>query len=204
MIESIGLSIPSLNLILIVTYRSPDQADKTKDGIVIKKRHRSTAKEFKCYLVQLRKFLKSLPSPTPDILMKGDYNLPHADWVTGECKAGASSDEQEMVKALYELALEHFLTQQNDSATHKGGNTLDLLFTNNVNMVHNIETFPSSISDHYVVNTSTVYNASKSPEDEAEDPRENELTHSFNFLNFFDDSIDWIDPLSLILVLLID
>ena len=58
-------------------------------------------------------------------------------------------------------------------------------------MVHNIETFPSSISDHYVVNTSTVYNASKSPEDEAEDPRENELTHSFNSLNFFDDSIDW-------------
>ena len=30
-IESIGLDIPSLNQILIVTYRSPDQADITKD-----------------------------------------------------------------------------------------------------------------------------------------------------------------------------
>ena len=190
-IESIGLNIPSLNLILIVTYRSPDQADITKDGTVIKKRHRSTAKEFKCYLVQLKKFLKSLSSPTPDIIMKGDYNLPHADWVTGECKAGATSDEQEMVRALYELALEHFLTQQNESTTHRGGNTLDVMFTNNANMVHCIESFPSNVSDHYVVNTSTVYNASKSPKDEEEDPRENELTHSFNSLNFFDESVDW-------------
>ena len=190
-IESIGLDIPSLNLILIITYRSPDQSDKTKDGNVNKKRHRSTSKEFKCYLVQLKKFLKSLPTPTPDIIMKGDYNLPRADWITGECKPGASADEQEMVKALYELALEHFLLQQYDCATHKDGNTLDLLFTNNSNMIHNVETFPSSVSDHYVVNTSTVYNKSNSPDDDTDDPRENELTHSFNSLNFFEESIDW-------------
>ena len=190
-IESIGLDIPSLNQILIVTYRSPNQADITKDSKVIKRRHRSTAKEFKCYLVQLKKFLKSLPSPSPDIIMKGDYNLPHADWITGECKAGATSDEQEMVRALYDLTLEHFLTQQIDCATHRGGNTLDLLFTNNVNMIHSIESFPSRASDHFVVNTSTIYKASKSCGDEEEDPREYELTHSFKSLNFFDESIDW-------------
>ena len=123
--------------------------------------------------------------------MKGDYNLPHADWITGECKAGATSDEQEMVRALYDLTLEHFLTQQIDCATHRGGNTLDLLFTNNVNMIHSIESFPSRASDHFVVNTSTIYKASKSCGDEEEDPREYELTHSFKSLNFFDESIDW-------------
>ena len=190
-IESIGLDIPSLNQILIVTYRSPDQCDVTKDGAVIKKRHRSTAKEFKCYLVQLRKFLKSLPAPNPDILLKGDYNLPHADWLTGECKPGATTDEQEMVKSLYELALEYFLIQQYDCATHKGGNTIDLLFTNNSCMIHNVETFPSLVSDHYVVNTSTVYKKSQSVEDEIDDPRDNELTHSFSSLNFFEESINW-------------
>merc|ERR1711895_132724 len=113
-IESIGLHMTSLNLVYILTYRSPDDSAKTKDGQSRKNRHRSTIKQFKNYLTKLKKFLKTLPSPTPDIIMMGDFNLPHADWISGQCTSGASTDEQEMVRALYELSLEYFLIQQYD------------------------------------------------------------------------------------------
>lgn len=189
-IESIALHLTSLNLVLIVTYRSPDNNAKNKEGQVEKNLYRSTMKEFKPYLTKLKKLLKSLPSPTPDVIMMGDFNLPHADWVSGQCSSGASTDEQEMVAALYELTLEHFLVQQYDTATHRDGNRIDLLFTNNSNIVHNIECFPSAVTDHYLISFSTVYTTQPSTE-ETNDPRDNEDSHSFSSLNFFDEAINW-------------
>ena len=91
--------------------------------------------------------------------MMGDYNLPHADWISGQCTSGASTDEQDMVRALYELSLDYFLVQQYDCPTHRDGNTIDLLFTNNSNIVHNTEALPSAVTDHYLMNFSTVYNS---------------------------------------------
>ena len=76
--------------------------------------NRSTQKEFRDYLAQLRKFLVYLPSSTPDIVMMGDFNLPHADWITGQCRSGATTDEKEMVSALYSLAFDHFLRKHSN------------------------------------------------------------------------------------------
>ena len=191
-IESIGIHVMSLNLILIVTYRSPDDNSKTKDGKEKKNRHRSTYKEFSAYLKELKKFLSSLPSPTPDIVMMGDYNLPHADWISGQCTSGASTDEQDMVRALYELSLDYFLVQQYDCPTHRDGNTIDLLFTNNSNIVHNAEALPSAVTDHYLMNFSTVYNSCDANAEDQEDPRDQDnATISLSSLNFFDEDIEW-------------
>jgi len=195
-IESIGLHLMSLNLILIVTYRSPDDHSKTKDGKERTNRHRSTYKEFSAYLKELKKFLSSLPSPSPDIVMMGDYNLPHADWISGQCSSGASTNEQEMVRALYELSLDYFLVQQYDGPTHRDGNTIDLLFTNNTDMVHNVEALPSAVTDHYLMNFSAVYKSGDANAEEQDDPRDQDnAPTSFRSLNFFDEDIKW-DALS--------
>ena len=58
--------------------------------------------------------MTSLTNPTPDILFMGDFNLPHANWLTGECSPGADKEEQKMVKCLYEHSLDHFLIQYLD------------------------------------------------------------------------------------------
>ena len=190
-IESLGILLPSLNLVLITTYRSPDVNIQNKDGRV---NHRSTQKQFRDYLAQLRKFLVSLPSPTPDIVMMGDFNLPHADWITGQCRSGATTDEKEMVSALYNLAIDHFLIQQYDCPTHRAGNTIDLLFSNSSNIIHSIEACPSSVSDHYLMTTSTMYNIPQSINEEP-DTNPDEECKSFRSLNFFNETINW-DALS--------
>ena len=181
-IESLGIHLKSLNLILITVYRSPDNMQ-----------HRSSNKEFNLYLNELKKLLISLPSPTPDILLLGDFNLPHADWLTGECHAGAGRDEQKMVKDLYELSIEHFLVQQCDSPTHRGGNTIDLVFTNNSDFMHNIAILPNSVSDHYLMNFSVVYQhgTRESADDDTDKVQNDHETTGFSKLNFFDETIDW-------------
>ena len=188
-IESLGILLPSLNLVTITTYRSPDVYSQD-----VKMSNRSTIKQFSDYLSQLKKFLVSLPSPTPDIFMMGDFNLPHANWTTGKCRSGATTDEQDMVTALYNLAIEHFLIQQYDCPTHRAGNTIDLLFTNSPNIVHSIDAYPSSVSDHYLMTTSTLYDTSKSTYEETEYNSDEECK-SFRSLNFLSESINW-DSLS--------
>ena len=178
-IESLGLKVTALNLVLVVTYRSPDAS-----------RHRSRNIDFVAYLAELNRMLRSLPSPTPDIVMVGDYNLPHADWMTGDCLPGASKDEQEMVKNLFNLTMDHLLTQQIDQPTHRSGNTLDLLFTNNHHLIHNITVLPTSTSDHHRINFTARYVTTNKVEENTAYSHEDEAA-SFNRLNFFDESVDW-------------
>ena len=185
-IESLGIFVPVLNLVLVTTYRSPDATTKGKDA-----HYRSTNKEFSVYVKKLKSFLESLPSPTPTIVMMGDLNMPHANWTTGQCTAGASTDEQEMVTGLYGLTLDHFLTQVYDCPTHKAGNTIDLMFTNNSDLVHNIESFPSSVSDHLLMNTTTTLNTTPPSENEGTEAPPADEQKSFRSLNFFNESVDW-------------
>ena len=185
-IESLGISVPVLNLVLVITYRSPDATTRGKDV-----HYRSTNKEFSVYVKKLRIFLESLPSPTPTIVMMGDLNMPHANWTTGQCTPGASTDEQEMVSGLYGLTLDHFLTQEYDCPTHRAGNTIDLMFTNNSDLVHNIESFPSSVSDHLLVNTTTTHNTTPPSANEGTEATPDDEHKSFRSLNFFNESVDW-------------
>ena len=127
------------------------------------------------YVKKLKTFLESLPSPTPTIVMMGDLNMPHANWTTGQCTAGASTDEHEMVTGLYGLTLDHFLTQVYDCPTHRAGNTIDLMLTNNSDLVHNIESFPSLVSDHLLMNATTTLNTTQPSENKGTEatPEEN-------------------------------
>jgi len=135
-IECVGVMMESLNLMTYTVYRQPDE-----------KNHRSTSQHFASSLTELREHLASLPVPTPDIMVHGDFNLPHANWETGECASGASKDEKKMVRAFYELSLDNFLIQLVEGPTHKCGNTLDLIFCNKAGIKKSLKT-PSEIHDN--------------------------------------------------------
>ena len=69
-IESIGVMVKPVNLLLLATYRSPDNRDKENP---MNSHKRSTNREFTPYLTAVGKLLSDLPSPTPDIMLMGDY-----------------------------------------------------------------------------------------------------------------------------------
>ena len=183
-IEALGIHIKTWNLAVVIVYRTPDDP---------KHNRKSAEKEFSQFLKAARDCLKKLPAPTPDIILCGDFNLPNADWNSGECRSGASRvrEEQKMVSALYSFAVDNFLVQQIEQPTHRDGNILDFLFTNNRDLVHSYTSTYSGQSDHKVVEVRSHYKT-EAPLEETSVKREPTGDNaSFFDLNFFSDDIDW-------------
>ena len=182
-IETIGLQLQSLNFLLVVLYQKPDNRECNR---------RSTSREFGHFLGELEEFLASQSPPAPDTVIMGGFNLPHGDWSGGESTQGATGDEGDMVRASNELTSSHFLVQQVECSTHKDGGMLDLIFTNNGDLIHNFSVLPSPKSDHFLIEISAVY----------KEPSVSEVEHSsmtdvvdgedpdFGDLNFFSEKID--------------
>ena len=61
-IESLGIFVPVLNLVLVTTYRSPDATTKGKDA-----HYRSTNKEFSVYAKNSKHFLNPFLPPLPPL-----------------------------------------------------------------------------------------------------------------------------------------
>ena len=179
-IEIIGLYSKAKNLLLLVMYRQPDD---------VVGGHRSTQVEFKQALCKLEETLSSTNSPMPDIILCGDFNLPHAIWSEGYVSTGATRDEQVMIEDLITLTNEFFLSQLIQKPTHRNGNVLDLLFSNNPRILHSCNIIETVFSDHGIIECLTTYNKITSrleqtvnTEDSADD---------FDNLNFFSENTEW-------------
>ena len=167
------------NLAVLIVYRQPD--DKYNGNP-------STPNDFIIPLNRAKTILSTL-QPMPDIIVGGDFNLPHASWPEGLPKSGATVSERQMLNALNEFSNELYLSQIVTKPTHKDGNILDLVFVNNQSLIHDCTNIPvlQSTSHHYIVEVSTPYKVktcNTSSNEKA--PRT-----MFNTLNFFSDDINW-------------
>ena len=82
-------------------------------------------------MVKLDETLSKASSSSPNVILCGDFNLPHLSWPDGNITTEASGEEKEMINALKDFMNEFYLTQCIYEPTHQKGNTLDLLLTNN-------------------------------------------------------------------------
>ena len=131
------------NLALLVIYRQPD--DKHHG-------HPSTPSDFITPLNRVKNLLLAM-NPSPDIIFGGDFNLPNAEWPYGIPSSKSSPDERQMLNVLNEFCNDLFMSQHVQTATHKDGNILDLVFTNNSNLIHDCVSIPvlQSTSHHSIV-----------------------------------------------------
>ena len=182
-VDVLGLHIKVKNLVLIILYRKPDNS---AGG------HPSTQVEFKEALDKLHEAFTELPNPSPDIIMCGDFNLPHAVWPVGSIKQGASSDQQTMIQDLLNFTNEFYLTQEIMVPTHSKGNTLDLIFTNNTELLHSYESNVTLFSDHHLIEVKLNYKDSNFI-NKMESTPSDRYNYSLGFeqLNFFSENIPW-------------
>ena len=82
------------------------------------------------------------------LMLCGDYNLPHIDWSTNRCLDSDQSFTATFMETVYDLNL--FQHVQNSTRFRNSQNScLDLVFTNEVNMVNEVEELPPlGKSDH--------------------------------------------------------
>ena len=169
-----------MHLAIINLYRQPDN-----------KIHRSTCKEFYQAIKKVSDTISALQDPLPDIFMTGDFNLPHVDWSNCSTTSGISSDEKKMFEILQSFANDYFLTQVITQPTHFQGNTLDLVFTNNKELIFNyqcVETLKST-SHHKIVEVNTKLDFNET--DQRNKVNRKQPKAPLSSLNFYDDTINW-------------
>ena len=161
--ELLVVRVRQLNTVVVVFYRPPD----------------TTHSEFMLALSKLDECLLSLPAPTPTVTVMGDFNFPSSEvtwqWLDGalipqvaghrlldpDVQTGVESGDGPMVQAqcykMCKLMQKHHLVQTVDLITH-GVETLDLVWSNNPDMISHIEATPyPQFTDHSVVKANTTY-----------------------------------------------
>jgi hypothetical protein len=137
--------IKSINLALIVIYRPP----KTPES------------RFTEMLTEIEIALDRIGNPSPNIILCGDFNFPFLRfskigkntrvrwdpiWISGA--------EQRQADALITLTSKYLLMQEITGNT-RGKNCLDLLFTNNLDMITDLQITPTDYSDHNLIDVKT-------------------------------------------------
>ena len=185
-VDVVGIHVKAENLVIFAVYRQPDGGNGG---------HRSRPAHLQQAIGAIGEVIGNLPGPTPDVVLAGDFNLPHMNWRDGTIRVGASKDEQSMIKCLTEFTTEHFLFQTINKATHRQGNVLDLCFTNNPAFVHSFQCQKTTMSDHLIIEVKSSYQSAQ-PTEPATQP-EKDPPHSaaskFEKLNFFSDEVNWND-----------
>ena len=177
--EVVAVEMPDIQTLNIVVYRPPD----------------TKSHEFNPILSEIQKLLKNLEKPEPTIILSGDLNFPFVKWkrlpdnsCSWEYKShtNATTDEKQQFERLLEVCGDHFMLQMIEEPTRER-NTLDLMFTNEVNLVTAVEVTKSSYSDHDIIEMSTNYSLKEKEECNREQSEDNE----FRTLNFRAKSVKW-------------
>ena len=174
MVELLIVSVATLNLVIIVLYRPPD----------------TTSQKFSEQLSKVENFLKSTHAPAPNIIFMGDFNFPHIKWAEGEGSAiireigNASKESKEQFQLLQNFCNENNLNQYIHEKTRLH-NTLDLIFTNNDEWVHNVEISKTKYSDHNLIEVTSRVNH------KYQGKKKSEQVEGMSMYNFNRKNIDW-------------
>merc|ERR1712002_1412241 len=121
--------------------------------------------DFDIILDELEKILKSVEKSKQTIIISGDFNFPFVIWKrmeSGGCMwdiksiSNATTKEKLQFKRFNDICEEHCLIQIIDETTRKE-NTLDLVYTNDIGIVANIDVNTSAISDHNEIEITATY-----------------------------------------------
>ena len=84
-----------------------------------------------------------------DVLLMGDFNFPKIIWETNTL-GGRTANEKAQGEILLNFISEYSMTQIVSAPTRQR-NTLDLVITNNIHMMHSVLVTPTILSDHDMV-----------------------------------------------------
>ena len=140
-----------------ISKKITTDADKTKDEILFVRIHESIL--VGCFyrppthkdMTMLNDIIEDLSQrfPNDHIILTGDMNLPGIDWLNITIKP--QSQDRVMSKKFTDLLAQHNLHQLITQPTHIHGNTLDLICTNQPEMIQSHEVIYPGLSDHFII-----------------------------------------------------
>ena len=185
--EMVAIKSQALNTINIVIYRPP----KTK------------GEDFYYVLDKVEDILKNMGNPNPIILMTGNFNFPFVEWKSNNfnsfngctfeynANVNATIDEKMQFERLDSITNKYNLIQTINAPTREENerkSTLDLVYTNDIDLFTEIEIYKSCMSDHHTIEISTSYKP-KIEQSSYENLDSNSCI--LRELNFYSKEIDW-------------
>lgn len=144
----------------------------------------------------IRDILKDIIAPEPTVIVTGDFNFAFLKWKrlgNGGCiweeklEGGVKRDEKNQFEKLNKLMDNFGLIQLIEEPTRKK-NTLDLIYTNEVSMITDVDVIKSNMSDHNRIElTMNIRNMKDIKKSNKGRNNENDLRK----LNFNKDNIEW-------------
>ena len=177
--EIVAVTIENLNVINIVVYRPPD----------------TCYNDFAKVMNKIEVLLSEMDTPEPTAIITGDFNSPFIEWKRNEKGActwkkktpdNGSADEQKQFNKMMEVMNKYHLVQTVEEKTRKN-NTLDLVFTNNVDIITQIDVTGTIMSDHDTIEITT----NLGDNDKKITNNENEEQMDLRHLNFHHENVDW-------------
>ena len=180
--EIVAVHIEKVNIINIVVYRPPD----TKLPV------------FTAIMNKINKLLSEMETPEPTVILTGDFNFPFIEWKRSEVGACSWSmkqgtygtdDEKSQFHKMMEVMDKYHLVQAIEEPTRKE-NTLDLIFTNGIEIFKQVEVNRTIMSDHDLIEITTDIEWNDNVRDEGDgriDMEEGDLRR----LNFHSEKVPW-------------
>ena len=109
----------------------------------------------------LRKNITELDDDSYHFCITGDFNFPLIDWQSLSVSSGASSESTDSANCLLSFMSDNLMNQYVTVPT-RGSNILDLFITNNDNLVTNVSSVKTDISDHNMVDVMISFNPASS------------------------------------------
>ena len=166
-VEYMVLDIPLLNLLHVAIYRPPT----------------AEFSDFEKVILAVRSQINASSESMPNIMVTGDLNLPNICWNENSIKGGALPLKKQAT-LLLKLFDDYFVEQYVGQPT-RGENILDIVATNDPDLIAGINIEDTSMSDHRLVIVRTCFGAHK-PKGAATN-----LESGFRSLNFWYNNIDW-------------
>jgi len=177
-VEAVAVYSEKENLFICGIYRQPDNSASN---------HASGVAELNQALQEIGNAIDDALEGTPDILLGGDFNVQHANWQSNE-SLSANAPSNGLHNAMLSFQNKYFLSQMINVPTHKAGNILDLLFTNNQQLINEVHAMPSNFTDHYVVEIATHFKSHFAKRHQ----QSRTFTNSIDSLNFFSGDVNWV------------
>ena len=179
--EIVAIEIEKLNVINIVIYRPPDTDSTTFTRVMNKVKH----------------ILSVMDSPEPTVLITGDFNFRFIEWERNEEGACAwkkkttdhgTIDQQKQFGKMLEVVEKFHLIQTVEEAT-RNENTLDLVFTNNKDIISELDVSNTIMSDHNLIEITTNIRDCNGQITNTEDKAE--VEDDLRQLNFHHEKVSW-------------
>ena len=156
MCSMVAVHLEKLNAIVFMVYRPPVSYKGKYHGEFLEKSFKDIV--IKNIYNEMNKF----KAPTPDIILAGDFNFPKAQWNAGigtigpDCLCNRNS-LQELLNVASHYNLLQTVTDGTRETRSGDSNILELIFTNNHDLITNVQIQPSVITDHMYIVCETIH-----------------------------------------------